>query len=140
MAALTATFTAGQSLPPHRVRAHNGSEASENKIHDDAVARQYGFAGGLVPGVTDYAYMTRPLIEALGLEWLEHGRLSARFLKPIYEGDDVTVETKVTSISASGVAFDVTAFNSAGEPCAGLAGVYRVDQPDDLEWIAGFLD
>jgi secreted trypsin-like serine protease len=24
--------------------------------------------------------------------------------------------------------------------CAGLAGIYRIDQPDDLTWISGFLD
>ena len=76
------TFTAGQELPRYSVRAHNGSEASENKIHDNDVARQYGFRGGLAPGVTDYAYMTRPLVEALGTAWLERGQLSARFVQP----------------------------------------------------------
>jgi len=28
------------------VRARNAAAASENKIHDDDVARRYGFAGG----------------------------------------------------------------------------------------------
>ena len=48
----------------YRVRAVNGSTHSENKIHEDSVAKQYGFRGGLVPGVTDYAYMTRPALDA----------------------------------------------------------------------------
>ena len=40
-------------------------------IHEDDLARQYGFKGGLVPGVTVYAWMTHPVVEALGVEWLE---------------------------------------------------------------------
>jgi acyl dehydratase len=123
-------LTHGQHLPPYRVVAHNASTQSENKIHDDDVAKQYGFAGGLVPGVTDYAYMTRPLIEAFGLAWLEHGRLSARFLKPIYEGEEVTVTAAVASFDDAGVSVDVSALNPAGEICAsGTGGLPKVPPP-----------
>ena len=41
----------------YRVQAYNTAHSSENKIHDDAVARRFGFTGGLVPGVDVYAYM-----------------------------------------------------------------------------------
>ena len=41
----------------YRVSAYNTSKLSENKIHDDAVARKFGFSGGLVPGVDVMAYM-----------------------------------------------------------------------------------
>ena len=54
-----------QDMPdaaPYRVRAFNTAVASENKIHDDTVARRYGFSGGLVPGVEVYAYMTHPCL------------------------------------------------------------------------------
>ncbi len=44
-------------LETYRVSAYNTSKQSENKIHDDAVARRYGFSGGLVPGVDVMAYM-----------------------------------------------------------------------------------
>src|SRR6266478_2886357 len=44
-------------LEPYRVSAYNTSKQSENKIHDDAVARRFGFSGGLVPGVDVMAYM-----------------------------------------------------------------------------------
>ena len=40
----------GDALPPANRRARNTSAASENKIHEDSVARDYGFRGGLVPG------------------------------------------------------------------------------------------
>lgn len=46
------------ALMAHHVEAYNVSRASENKIHDDAVARQFGFSGGLVPGAEVYAYRT----------------------------------------------------------------------------------
>jgi hypothetical protein len=45
-------------LGPYQVEAFNTAAQSENKIHDDAVARRFGFKGGLVPGVEVYAYMT----------------------------------------------------------------------------------
>ena len=60
---LNSTFQVGDRLPTYTVRAHNASIHSENKIHEDTVAKQYGFRGGLVPGVTVHAYMTRPFAE-----------------------------------------------------------------------------
>ena len=51
----------------HSLVAQNDAVESENKIHEDSVARQYGFAGGLVPGVTVYAYLTWPAVERWGL-------------------------------------------------------------------------
>jgi acyl dehydratase len=80
-----------EELRDYRVVAHNTATASTNKIHDDAVARAYGFGGGLVPGVDVYAYMTHPPAEAWGLDWLERGTFRARFLAPAYEGDELTV-------------------------------------------------
>lgn len=111
-------LAAGDELPRYSVKAFNEAAESENKIHDDSVARLYGFKGSLVPGVTDYAYMTRPIVEALGSRWLEHGRMSARFLQPIYEGDEVTITAKVIEAAAGQLVFEVAALNPAGELCA----------------------
>ena len=57
-------------LGPYRVEAFNASKESENKIHDDAVARRFGFRGGLVPGVDVYAYMTHLPVQRWGRAWL----------------------------------------------------------------------
>ena len=46
-------------MQTYRVSAFNTAQESENKIHDDDVARRFGFTGGLVPGVDVYAYMTQ---------------------------------------------------------------------------------
>jgi len=45
------------ALAPYDVSAFNTAVTSENKIHDDDVARRFGFTGALVPGVEVYAYM-----------------------------------------------------------------------------------
>jgi acyl dehydratase len=79
------------ALGPYRVEAYNASKESENKIHDDAVARQFGFRGGLVPGVDVYAYMTHLPVARWGRAWLERGSAECRFLKPIYDGDTAVV-------------------------------------------------
>ena len=75
----------------HVVSARNDATASENKIHHDDVARRYGFGGGLVPGVTVYGYLTWAPARRWGVEWLERGTITARFDKPVYDGDVVEV-------------------------------------------------
>ena len=123
-------FTPGQALPLYTVRANNTSTASENKIHDDSVARQYGFSGGLVPGVDVYAYMTHPVVHALGRDWLERGQMSARFLKPFYEGDEVRVNAIVTRASSDAITVDLEATNAQGELCAtGTAALPAAPDP-----------
>jgi len=80
-----------QQLQPYTVRTHNASEHSENRMHSDDVAREFGFKAALVPGVTVFAHMTRPLVEAYGERWLARGVADVRFSKPAYEGDLLTV-------------------------------------------------
>src|SRR5438876_11449797 len=79
-----------EPLPKYSVKAVNTSTDSENKIHDDATARRYGFAGGLVPGVTVYAYLTEPLVAAFGAAWLQRGTASVTFVKPVLDGRELT--------------------------------------------------
>jgi acyl dehydratase len=78
-------------LRPYRVIACNTATESANKIHDDEVARQLGFRGGLVPGVDVYAYLAHPPAEAWGLAWLERGTMRARFHQPVHDGGRVEV-------------------------------------------------
>src|SRR5262249_57444420 len=94
---------------------------SENKIHDEQIARQYGFRGALVPGVTVYAYLTHPLAEAFGAAWLERGTANVRFLKPIHDGEEVRLAGMVTSRGAKGLSATVTATTAEGGECATLA-------------------
>ena len=91
------------------------TEPHENKIHEDDLARQYGFKGGLVPGVTVYAWMTHPVVEAFGLAWLERGTFESRFAKPIYYEEPATIRAKVAAKTADSVTIEVAAHNSVGE-------------------------
>jgi hypothetical protein len=70
----------------YEVNAFNTAASSDNKIHDDAVARQFGFRGALVPGVEVYAYMAHMPVARWGRAWLENGQMDCRFLKPVYDG------------------------------------------------------
>ena len=78
-------------LEAYRVEAYNTAKLSENKMHDDAVARRFGFNGGLVPGVDVMAYMMHLPVREWGRAFLEHGLIEARFVKPVYDGETVDV-------------------------------------------------
>lgn len=110
-------YTTGTQLPAHTLTAHNDAAASANKIHDDTVARQYGFRGGLVPGVSVYAYMTYPLVHSFGEAWLTQGTTQVQFAKPIYEGDQVTVMGTINAVAESEMRFDLASTNAEGVTC-----------------------
>lgn len=78
-------------MRPYLVRARNLSRESENKIHDDSVARRYGFAGALVPGVEVYAYLMHLPVARWGRDFLERGAAACRFVAPVYDGEQVEV-------------------------------------------------
>jgi acyl dehydratase len=99
-------------IEPYRVSAYNTSRHSENKMHDDTVAKRYGFSGGLVPGVDVMAYMMHLPVAKWGRDFLERGLIEARFIKPVYDGE----LTDVTGEESNGVlALEV---ESRGELCA----------------------
>src|SRR5258705_2519692 len=75
----------------HTVVARNDATESENRIHADAVAKKQGFRGGLVPGVVTWGHLADAVVTALGPAWLQDGTMSARFVAPVYDGDELTV-------------------------------------------------
>jgi acyl dehydratase len=79
------------TLAPYSVVAFNAAKLSENKMHDDTVAKRFGFTGGLVPGVDVFAYMSHAPIARWGRDFLERGEMAGRFGKPLYEGQTATV-------------------------------------------------
>jgi hypothetical protein len=86
-------MTIATSAAPYSVRTHNTSSQSENRMHSDDVARQFGFQGGLVPGVTVFAHMTQPLVARYGEAWLARGTAEVSFARPAYEGELLTIVT-----------------------------------------------
>lgn len=114
---------ASTTLAPHTVVAFNAAKQSENKIHDDTVARRFGFTGGLVPGVDVHAYLSHAPLARWGEAFLSRGRMASRFGKPLYEGQSATV----TAIERDG-GLDVS-IESAGVVC----GTARATLPDTVE-------
>ncbi|MDH5671434.1 MAG: hypothetical protein OEZ06_04745 [Myxococcales bacterium] len=82
------------SPQPRSIRAvaYNQVPESENAIHSDEVAKQHGFRGGLVPGVTVSAYLADPGVRAWGRDFLQRGRAQVVVEKPLYDGDDFEVK------------------------------------------------
>jgi acyl dehydratase len=78
-------------LETYRVEAYNTAKLSENKMHDDTVAKRFGFSGGLVPGVDVMAYMMHLPVAKWGRAFLERGWIEARFVKPVYDGETADV-------------------------------------------------
>ncbi|UPK00792.1 hypothetical protein [Bradyrhizobium sp. 170] len=100
------------TIEPYRVQAYNTAKQSENKMHDDTVAKRFGFSGGLVPGVDVMAYMMHQPVAKWGRAFLERGLIDARFIKPVYDGE----LAELAAEESNGVlSIEV---QSRGEPCA----------------------
>jgi hypothetical protein len=122
-----------EPLPKYSVKAVNTSTDSENKIHDDATARRYGFAGGLVPGVTVYAYLTEPLVAAFGAAWLQRGTASVKFVKPVLDGEELTVTGEVLARDPQGgVTASLLATTASAGECATLTATLPAGSPTPL--------
>lgn len=61
---------------------------SSDGIHSDETARDLGFAGGFVPGVTLYAHVAAELLSQ-GVDWLRTGSVEYRFRRPVYDAEEV---------------------------------------------------
>jgi hypothetical protein len=112
------SYSVGASLPEYRIKASIDTVDSSNRIQDDEYARRYGFRAGLIPGVSIFAYMSRPLIELMGRDWLERGSAEVHFLRPIYEGEEIRVSGAISSIEENGaLSLDYRASNNQGATC-----------------------
>lgn len=115
-------------MEPRSLVAFNTATSSTNKIHDDVVAKQLGFRGGLVPGVDVYAYLTHPPAAAWGIDWLRRGTMAARFASPVYDGEEVRI------VPGAGGSLVLT---SGGVECASGSAALPVDDvevPDAMRW------
>ena len=108
----------------HALIAFNTATASENKIHDDEVAGRFGFTGGLVPGVDVFAYLAHVPAAQWGRAWLSEGGMQARFVKPVYDGDQVTVHGEAENDDAL-----VLTATARGVTCASGHAMRLVEGP-----------
>lgn len=111
-------YKVGASLPEYRIKASIDLDDSNNKIQDDEYARRHGFRAGLVPGISVFAYMSRPLIDLVGKDWLQRGAADVHFLRPIYEGEEIRIVGAISSVVADGaLSLEYRASNNQGATC-----------------------
>lgn len=118
----------------YEVSAFNTATESANKIHDDEVAKNLGFRGGLVPGVDVYAYLCHVPAAVWGRDWLERGTMTARFASPVYDGDTV----EVTGVRAADNVIELSLVDSKGGFCASGVATLLVTpnaDPDPTDWF-----
>jgi len=94
--------------------AFNQVPESDNRIHSDEVAKEYGFRGALVPGVTVSAYLIHPAVVAWGEDWLERGRAQVVIHSPVYDRETFRVD--VSSVGPS--SYDAELVDDRGVRCA----------------------
>jgi acyl dehydratase len=92
----------------------NTAPDSKNRIHSDDGAGEYGFKGGLVPGIATFSYTCEALRWTQGDEWTDHAYVNIAYRKPVYDGDLIHV-----GVDSSGAqSGDVRVTNQAGQVCA----------------------
>lgn len=97
-------------------------------IHTDAVAKEMGYKGGLVYGSSVFGWATPLILDALGTEWMRNGWADLQVLRPVYNGEVLTI-----SLTPAGDgAYRVEAVGPEGKPrIAATAGLGRG------AWVAG---
>jgi acyl dehydratase len=69
-----------------------------NPIHfDDVAAQRLGFPTRIAHGMISGGVLNRMLTLNFGSEWLQHGQLDLKFIRPVFVGDTVTAGGVVTS-------------------------------------------
>jgi len=85
----------------------------------DDVARTAGFSSMLVSGTMNEGYILQLMVETFGERWFDGGKLDLRFVKPVYEGDEIrahaTVRGPEDGADGAGVTLDVWCENQRGE-------------------------
>jgi acyl dehydratase len=71
--------------------------------------------------VTIYGYLSRLAVTAWGLDWLRRGTASVRFLRPVYDGNELTLAGRVVGRSLNPVAGEAVAELEARTPAGEVA-------------------
>jgi acyl dehydratase len=133
-------LSAGADLFPRALTVHvqlDDDPRYKGSIHDDAVARARGYKAALVPGAFVYGHISRVAIEAWGTAWAERGAMCARFRRPVYSGDVLTVSATELTGGPSMRRAEVKAVNEDGEEVAtGWVGLPDAKKPPPD--LAGF--
>ncbi len=94
------------------VEAVIDSNTSENLLHSDKVARQYGFDGALVSSARLFGHLCYLPVKRDGEAWFNGNHCNVRFISPAYDSEILTVELGAGNLA--------TCHNSTGKLLAEL--------------------
>ncbi|MEE2776075.1 MAG: hypothetical protein VYE73_04850 [Acidobacteriota bacterium] len=119
-------------LVQHSQLAFNYASDSENRMHSDEGAQPFGFRGGLVPGIADYAFFVPPVVAALGDDWPQRGWMAVRLLAPVYDGDRVVVSGRAKQGSPPSLELELRGADGTvcAECSAGIDGGPEIFEAD----------
>ncbi|MEQ8842758.1 MAG: hypothetical protein RIB98_17395 [Acidimicrobiales bacterium] len=80
-----------ESLPSWSIHAVNLAEHADNPVHTHAGGVAAGYPGAVVAGTTIYGYLTRPAVQAWGLDWIGGGSGEVRFRAPVVADELVEI-------------------------------------------------
>ena len=90
----------------------------KGSIHDDAVARAAGYKAALIPGAFVYGHVSRLAVDAWGEAWARNGAMSARFRRPVYNGDVIVVSATALEDDGAFLRAEVSVRNEDDEEVA----------------------
>jgi 3-hydroxybutyryl-CoA dehydratase len=123
--ASASTIEIGQQLPvltktigQRKIDAYSGVQP--RSIHSDAEwARHKGFRAPLAQGMMSTAYVSEMMTQLLGEGFVEAGKMSVIFIKPVYAGDTLSVNGVVKGKNPEGnatrIVVEVWCENQNGE-------------------------
>jgi len=95
------------------VARYADAAVDHNPIHfDDDAARRLGLPGAIAHGMISGALIGRLLAAELGPQWLRHGRLHLKFIRPVEVGSTVVARGWVTATDP--VSVELRAETSSG--------------------------
>ena len=89
------------SFPDWSIAAVNLPEHADNPVHTVEGGRAAGYDGAVVAGTTVFAYLTRPVAEAWGREWVVGGGHEVWFRGPVLADERVTVAGGPDEVTAT---------------------------------------
>ncbi len=84
-----------------------------NVIHANSGAREFGYRAALLGGVIVYGWAIPPVLDALGVRWLDEGWADVSFRRPVYPGDEITAAVT----RGEDAEWSLVIANGAGEAC-----------------------
>ena len=90
-----------KELTQRHIDAYSGVRT--RSIHtDEAWARRKGFRTTLAQGMMSTGYVSQIMVDFLGEGFIQGGRMSVKFIKPVIVGDTLTVHGVVRDLLSEG--------------------------------------